>query len=114
MTKTNTITRAQALAIAIERCADAPEVAEVLAKMYASITKPRAKTVSKARLANERLAKQVADAIRGRGPVTTKDLANLGIPEVMTTQKAAAVARVAVELGLITRTTEGKAVFYTA
>ena len=109
MTK-NTVTRAQALEFAIAQCGDNAEVVEVLGKMLASITKPRAKAVSKARIANENLARKVADAITGT--VTTKEVVGFGIPEIMTTQKAAAVLRVACELGLTERITDGKKVSY--
>lgn len=112
-TNTNGITRADALTIAMERCEDLPEVCEVLAKMHTSITKPRAKQVSKARVGNERLAAIVRDAISARGDgMGTKEIVALGIPEVTTTQKAAAVCRVAVELGLLRKCVNGKAVTY--
>ena len=112
-TNTNGITRADALTIAMERCEDLPEVCEVLAKMHTSITKPRAKQVSKARIGNERLAAIVRDAISAKGDgMSTKDIVNLGIPEVTTTQKAAAVCRVAVELGYLHKNVDGKSVTY--
>lgn len=113
MTKNDTITRADALTIAIERCADRSDVVEVLTKMHASITKPRAKAVSKARVVNETLAKRVRDAIVSNGDgMTTKDIVNLGIPEITTTQKAAAVCKVAVELGYLTKCVDGKVTTY--
>lgn len=112
-TKQNSITRADALAFAIERCEDNPEVVEVLTKMHASITKPRAKQVSKARVGNERLATLVRDAISAHGDgMGTKDIVNLGIPEITTTQKAAAVCRVACELGYLHKNVDGKSVTY--
>ena len=109
----NTITRAQAIAIAIERCEDMPEVTEVLKKMHDSLTKPRKATVSKARKVNEGLAAKVRDLISTHGDgVTTKDIVGFGLPEVTTTQKAAAVCRVAVELGYLTKNVEGKSITY--
>lgn len=108
--KKNTITRAAALEYAIANCGDNPDVVEVLSKMYASITKPRAKAVSKARIANENLAKALWNACEGA--ITTKDATEKGLPEIMTTQKAAAVLRVATELGLFERVTDGKKVTY--
>lgn len=112
-TNTNGITRADALSIAMERCADLPDVVETLAKMHASITKPRAKQVSKARLGNERLASLVRDAISAKGDgMSTKDIVNLGIAEITTTQKAAAVCRVACELGYLHKNVDGKSVTY--
>lgn len=109
----NTITRAQAIAIAIERTNDLPEVNEVLKKMHEQLVKPRAKAVSKARKANENLAAKVRDAISAHGDgMSTKDIVALGMPEITTTQKAAAVARVAVELGYIHKCVDGKAITY--
>ena len=108
-----TLTRANALRIAIERCEDLPEVVEVLTKMHDSITKPRAKQVSKARLGNERLAAIVRDAISAKGDgMSTKDIVNLGIAEITTTQKAAAVCRVACELGYLHKNVDGKSITY--
>lgn len=115
MTKQNTgITRADALAIAIERMADMPEVAEVLRKMHASITRPRNKSnaPSKARMDNERLAHELAAAIPAGEGVTAKWVTE-HVRGVLTTQKAAAVARVGVELGLIRKVVDGRKVTYT-
>jgi hypothetical protein len=113
MSNVKTITRAQAIAIAIERTNDLPEVNEVLKKMHAQLVKPRAKAVSKARKINESLAAKVRDAISANGDgMSTKDIVALGLPEVTTTQKAAAVCRVAVELGYLTKNVNGKAITY--
>ena len=113
MSNVKTITRAQAIAIAIERTNDLPEVNEVLKKMHEQLTKPRAKAVSKARKVNENLAAKVRDAISAKGDgMSTKDIVALGMPEITTTQKAAAVARVAVELGYIHKCVDGKAITY--
>ena len=113
MTKQNTITRADALTIAIARCEDVPEVAEVLRKMHASITKPRAKSdaPSKARVQNEQLAHALAAAIPEGGEVTAKWVTE-HVRGVLTTQKAAAVARVGVELGIIAKCVDGRKVTY--
>jgi len=113
-TKTTSITRADALAIAIERCADVPEVVDVLTKMHASITKPRVKSdaPSKARVENERLARALADAIPEGGEVTAKWVTE-HVRGVLTTQKAAAVARVGVELGVLRKVVDGRKVTYT-
>lgn len=86
------------------------EVITVLKKMLESISKPRAKQVSKARIGNENLAHKLWDA--SEGSITTKDATEKGIPEIMTTQKAAAVLRVGVELGLFEKVSEGKKVSY--
>ncbi len=83
---------------------------EVLSKMLESISKPRAKQVSKARIGNENLAHKLWDATEGA--ISTKDATEKGIPEIMTTQKAAAVLRVGVELGLFEKVAEGKKVSY--
>jgi hypothetical protein len=125
--KKNTITRAQALTNAIQACKfannetatwdadlDWNEVTEVLGKMLAQVTKPRKAAVSKARKANENLAKKVAELIEDNHDtaITTKDVVNLGIPEIATTQKAAAVLRVACELGKFEKVVDGKKVGY--
>ena len=114
ITKTTSITRADALAIAIERCADVPEVADVLTKMRASITKPRVKSdaPSKARVENERLARALTEAIPAGGEVTAKWVTE-HVRGVLTTQKAAAVARVGVELGVLRKVVDGRKVTYT-
>jgi len=110
------MTRKQALEFAmklIEDTSDAPEFVaahEVLSKMLESISKPRTKQVSKARTMNENTAK----ALWNISPevLTTKAATEMGIPEIMTTQKAAAVLRVGVELGLFEKIAEGKKVTY--
>lgn len=103
------VTRKQALEFAIAHL-DNAEVNEVLSKMLESISKPRKAVTSKARIANENLARKVAENTPTE--VTTKDVVNLGIPEIATTQKASAVLRVACELGLFEKATEGKKVAY--
>ena len=107
----NTITRAAAIAIAIERTQDLPEVNEVLKKMHVQLVKPRAKAVSKARLANENFAKNIAKMLPAEG-LGSKGIVGLGIPEVATTQKAAAVMRVAEEMGLVQKVVEKKVITY--
>ena len=108
-----TITRKSALEFAIANL-DNAEVCEVLQKMLDSISKPRKATVSKARVMNENLANKVAELIADdhATAITTKDVVALGIPEIMTTQKAAAVLRVAVERGLFEKVVDGKKVGY--
>lgn len=106
------ITRKQALTNAInyaKGCEDYA-TAEVLSKMLEQISKPRKAVVSKARKINENLASEVANL--SGDEVTTKDIVALGIPEITTTQKAAAVLRVATEMGLFEKATEGKKVTY--
>lgn len=120
MTK-STITRAAAIALAIEvlehaksedwDTAPIAEAQEVLKNMHAQLMKPRAKAVSKARKMNENLAREVAKRIPAEG-VTSKQIVGFGLPEITTTQKAAAVMRVAEELGLIIKVKDGKAVIY--
>lgn len=110
------ITRAQALTKAIDYargCGDSATV-EVLEKMLAQVTKPRKAAVSKARKVNEILAKKVTELIADNHEtaVTTKDVVALGIPEITTTQKAAAVLRVACELGYFEKVVDGKKAGY--
>ena len=112
-TKKNGLTRADALAFALERCADNPEVVAVLWNMHKTITKPRAKAVSKARVANEGLARKVhAEIVKHGDGVTTTEVVGFGFPEIQTTQKASAVCRVGVELGLLRKCVNGKAITY--
>ena len=120
MAEKKNITRAQALQFAmklIEDTSDAPEYVaahEVLGNMLAQVTKPRKAAVSKARKVNENLAKKVAELVADDHDtaVTTKDVVALGIPEITTTQKAAAVLRVACELGKFEKVVDGKKVGY--
>jgi hypothetical protein len=107
----NTITRAAAIAIAIERTQDLPEVNEVLKNMHVQLVKPRAKAVSKARLANENLARKLADMLPAEG-IGSKGIVGFGLPEVSTTQKAAAVMRVAEEMGLVQKVVNKKNITY--
>ena len=107
MSKNTTITRANAIAIAIERTNDLPEVNEVLKKMHEQLVKPRKAVVSKARLLNEGLAVKIAKQLPAEG-LSSKGIVGLGFPEVATTQKAVAVMRVAEELGLVERVKDKK------
>ena len=112
--KKNTITRATALAYAIEHI-DNPEVVEVLTKMHAQVTKPRAKsnTPSKAHIANVALAKAAVEAISAKGePVTTKWICE-HVNGIMTPQKCTAVMRIAVDNGEVVRNKDEKVVTYT-
>lgn len=90
---------------------DYTEVKEVLGNMLAQVSKPRAKAVSKARLMNETLAREIAKALPAEG-LTSKQIVELGNPAITTTQKAAAVMRVAEELGLAVKVKDGKKISY--
>ena len=90
---------------------DYMEVKEVLGNMLAQISKPRAKAVSKARKMNENLAAEVAKALPAEG-LTSKQIVELGNPAITTTQKAAAVMRVAEEMGLAVKIKNGKKISY--
>lgn len=122
----NTITRAQAVENALIFCnyanvtaltieghegIDWVETANVLSKMHEQLMKPRKATISKARLANEGLARKIAKVLPAEG-LTSKQIVGLGFPEVMTTQKAVAVMRVAEELGLAERVKDGKTITF--
>ena len=117
----NTVTRAQAIALAIEvlehakfedwDTAPIAEAQDVLKKMHEQLVKPRAKAVSKARVANEGLAKKLAKMLPAEG-LGSKGIVGLGLPEVATTQKAAAVMRVAEELGLVQKVVDKKNITY--
>lgn len=106
------MTRKQALTNAIayaKGCGDGA-TAEVLGKMLEQVSKPRKAVVSKARKMNENLAAKVAKMCDGE--VTTKDVVALGLPEITTTQKAAAVLRIATEMELFEKVADGKKVSY--
>lgn len=109
MTK-STITRKSALEFAIANLPES-EYTAVLAKMLEQISKPRKAVVSKARKMNENLAASVAKNLPAEG-ATTKDIVAMGNPEIATTQKAAAVMRVAEELGLVSKVKDGKKISY--
>lgn len=120
MAEKKNMTRAQALQFAMDNiianCGDDLEkcggdmALDVLGKMLAQVTKPRKAAVSKARKMNENLANKVAELAGDE--VTTKDVVALGLPEITTTQKAAAVLRVACELGKFEKVTDKKKVIY--
>ena len=125
MAKT-TITRKSALSNALVFCnyanvtaltiegyedIDWVETANVLAKMLEQVSKPRAKAVSKARVANEALAGAIAMLLPADG-LTSKQIVELGNPSITTTQKAAAVMRVAEELGYAHKVKDGKKISY--
>lgn len=114
MAEKKNITRAQALQFAIDNV-DNDEVKEVLGNMLAQVTKPRKAAVSKARKINENLAERVMECFPFDGGLqTTKDVVSMGFAEITTTQKAAAVLRVACEMGLAEKVTEGKKIAYRA
>lgn len=115
------MTRVEALNVVLEatregfEAEEMMEAREVLTKMVEQLSKPRKKAEgpSKARLQNEALAHQVADAIATKGePVSTKWITE-HVSGILTPQKATAVCRVALDLGLIERQKDGKAVTYT-
>ena len=112
MAEKKNITRAQALTngIAYANANGDKDTAEVLSNMLAQVTKPRKAAVSKARKMNENLVNKIYDLAEGE--VTTKRVVAFGIPEITTTQKAAAVLRVACELKKFEKVTEGKKVAY--
>ena len=90
---------------------DYMEVKETLGKMLEQVSKPRAKAVSKARKANEYLASVIVKQMPADG-MTSKEIVAIGLPDVATTQKAAAVMRVAEELGLVAKIKDGKKISY--
>lgn len=124
MSNVKTITRAQAIENAIQACKfinnetaewesdlDWHDVVAVLERMHEQLVKPRKATVSKARIANESLARKIAKVLPADG-LTSKGITELGLPEVTTTQKAVAVMRVAEELGLVERVKDGKTITF--
>lgn len=116
MAEKKNITRAQALTngIAYANANGDKDTAEVLGNMLAQVTKPRKAAVSKARKMNENLVDKIYKLVADNHEVavTTKDIVALGLPEIATTQKAAAVLRVACELGKFEKVVDGKKVGY--
>ena len=116
MAEKKNITRAQALTngIAYANANGDKDTAEVLGNMLAQVTKPRKAAVSKARKMNENLVDKIFGLVADNHEVavTTKDIVALGLPEIATTQKAAAVLRVACELGKFEKVVDGKKVGY--
>ena len=124
MAEKKNMTRAQALQFAMDNiianCGDDLEkcggdvALEVLGNMLAQVTKPRKAAVSKARKMNENLVDKIYELVADNHEVavTTKDIVALGLPEIATTQKAAAVLRVACELGKFEKVVDGKKVGY--
>lgn len=112
--KKNAITRAAALSYAIEHC-DNPDVAEVLRKMHAQVTKPRKKSdlPTKTQMINNNLAASVLEAMEGHGtePATTKWICE-HVSGILTPQKCTAVVKILVENGQIVKNKEGKTVTY--
>lgn len=90
---------------------DYSDIKTTLGNMLEQVSKPRAKAVSKARMMNENLAREVAKALPTEG-LTSKQIVELGNPAITTTQKAAAVMRVAEELGLTHKVKDGKKISY--
>lgn len=90
---------------------DYSDIKETLGKMLEQVSKPRAKVVSKARVMNEHLAREVAKVLPAEG-LTSKQIVELGNYAITTTQKAAAVMRVAEELGLAHKIKDGKKISY--
>ena len=126
MAEKKNITRAQAIEFAIngveharnlwEQDADWPseksdEVIAILKRMHEQLVKPRAKVVSKARKMNENLAATIVAAIPAEG-INTKGIVGMGYPDVTTTQKAAAVMRVAEDMRLVRKEKDGKNITY--
>ena len=124
MAEKKNVTRAQALEFAINIIqiavengiteSDGVAETEVLSNMLAQVTKPRKAAVSKARKMNENLVSKIFELVADNHEVavTTKDIVALGLPEIATTQKAAAVLRVACELGKFEKVVDGKKVGY--
>lgn len=107
------MTRVEALSIAITTCENA-EAREVIAKMIEQLQKPRKKPEgpSKARRDNERLAHELANAIAAKGEKVTPKWVTEHVRGILTPQKAVAVAKVGEELGILTKTKEGKVTYY--
>lgn len=122
MTKTNTITRAQAIEIAIAAIGDTnPAAVEVLNKMHASITKPRTKsnTPSKAAIENAKIAADVlrtlpeGEAVTGKWIAEKVDSFPVGSNGTVSPQKVTAVMKLLVDTGRVSKAKIGKTMTYT-
>lgn len=90
------------------------EVAEVLGKMHAQVSKPRKKSdaPTKTQIINANLADKCVAAMKNHeGGVTSKWLIE-HVAGLITPQKTTAVMNVAIADGRVTKTKEGKAVIY--
>ena len=106
-TKNNGITRADAVAFAMERCVDNPDVIEVLAKLHKQYTtRKKSEGPTKVYTDNVKLARKVANAITEEGveSVDSKWIAN-NVAGVGTPQKAVAVMRAGISEGIIKKLT---------
>ena len=106
--KKNAITRAAALSYAIEHC-DNSDVAEVLRKMHASITKPRVKSnePSKAAKENARLAAEVLKVMPTGEPVLTSWIME-HVNGILTSQKCTKVMEVLIKAGKVEKVAKVK------
>ena len=107
------MTRVEALTIAVATCEN-EEARAIIAKMIEQLQKPRKKAEgpSKARRDNERLAHELADAIAAKGEKVTPKWVTEHVRGILTPQKAVAVAKVGEELGILTKSKEGKVTYY--
>lgn len=117
--KTNTITRAEALAMAIELFEQRESsmfddelqnmAAETLRKMHASITKPREKNnePSKAAKENVRLAAEVLKVMPEGEPVLTSWIME-HVNGIMTSQKCTKVMQVLISAGKVEKVAKVK------
>lgn len=113
MTKKNEITRADALRTAINMFDENAPERIVLGKMLDSITKPRKKSnaPSRARIENEQILNAAIEKMPTE-PINTKWLTE-NVRGIMTTQKAAAIMRLGVEMGKVRKIVDGRNVSYT-
>lgn len=107
--KKNTITRAQALAAAIELFPDGAEERKVLSKMLASITRKsdKPKEPSKAAKENAVLAEKVLQILPEGEPMVTSEIMSK-VAGIMTTQKCTKVMAVLVNAGKVTKVPHAK------
>lgn len=110
----NTVTRVSALTAAIAKFdADAPE-REVLEKMLASISKPRAKSSapSKTAMENAALAREVL-AVMPEGEAVTGRWITEHVRGILTPQKCTAVMTILVNANRVSKVKAGKVMTYT-
>lgn len=111
------MTRVEALTVALRELSEdnRPEVVEaasVLEHMLSQLTKPKATpTVNKTAVANAALAREVAEKVESGATVTCARVCDL-LPTVLSPQKAVAVMKQAITLGLFEKVTEDKRTAY--
>ena len=106
------VTRKSALSAAIALFPEGDENREVLEKMLEQISKPRKATESKAHKGNVAYAEKLASLVPNGATINSKWVVD-NVPEILTTQKAAAILKVATDMGYFEKGEDKKRPVYT-